>query len=90
MVIRNLVWGEWNIGHIARHNVKPEEVEEVCGSRKIFVSKVGGQKKRIIGRTLSGRYLTIFLANRGENNYYVVTVRDATIKEKRQYKRRYK
>lgn len=87
MVIQNLIWDEWNVEHIARHNVKPEEVEEVCGSRKIFISKVGGQKKRIIGQTLSGRYLTIFLADKDENNYYVVTARDATAKERRQYKR---
>ncbi|OGH20299.1 MAG: hypothetical protein A3D74_04100 [Candidatus Levybacteria bacterium RIFCSPHIGHO2_02_FULL_37_13] len=90
MTIQNLIWDEWNVGHIARHNVKPEEVEEVCGSRKIFTSKVRGQKKRIIGRTLSGRYLAIFLADKGENDYYIVTARDITVKEKKYYKRRFK
>lgn len=88
MTIQNLVWDEWNKQHIARHSVKPYEVEEVCEARKIFISKVGNQKKRVIGQTLSGRYLTIFLADKGENNYYVVTARDATAKERRQYKRR--
>lgn len=90
MTIQNLIWDEWNIQHIARHNVNPVEVEEVCGSRKIFISNVGGHKIRVIGQALSGRYLAVFLANKGENNYYVVTARNATIKEKRQYKRRCK
>ena len=70
MIIQKLIWDEWNVEHIARHNVNPDEVEGVCGSRKIFITKVSGQKIRVIGRALSGRYLTIFLANKGENNYY--------------------
>lgn len=90
MTIQNLIWDEWNIDHIARHNVNPEEIGEVCESRKIFVSNVGSQKIRVIGQALSGRYLAVFLANKGENNYYVVTGRDATAKEKKQYKRRFK
>lgn len=89
MTIHNFIWDEWNVEHIARHRVSAYEVEGVCGSRKIFITKVGGQKIRVIGQALSGRYLTIFLANKGEG-YYVVTARDATMKEKRQYKRRYK
>jgi len=28
--MRRLVWDVWNVGHIARHRVDPEEVEEVC------------------------------------------------------------
>ena len=28
--VRELVWTAWNIGHIARHAVTPDEVEEVC------------------------------------------------------------
>ena len=30
IVIRRLVWDTWNIVHIARHDVVPDEVEEVC------------------------------------------------------------
>jgi hypothetical protein len=29
MTIDHLVWDDWNREHIARHNVTPEEVEQV-------------------------------------------------------------
>ena len=28
--VGRLIWDPWNIGHIARHDVTPEEVEQVC------------------------------------------------------------
>jgi len=30
IAIRRLRWDAWNIAHIARHAVAPEEVEQVC------------------------------------------------------------
>lgn len=30
LTIRRLIWDAWNVAHIARHHVIPEEVEEVC------------------------------------------------------------
>jgi len=36
--IRELLWTDWNIEHIARHNVSPDEVEEVCYSNP-FVAR---------------------------------------------------
>ena len=30
IVIRRLIWDSWNVAHIARHEVTPDEVEEVC------------------------------------------------------------
>ena len=30
IVIRRLIWDSWNITHIARHDVTPDEVEDVC------------------------------------------------------------
>ncbi len=39
MTIDRLIWDAGNINHIARHSVIPEEVEEVCESRKVYISK---------------------------------------------------
>lgn len=36
MIIRKLIWDEWNIEHIARHHVSPEEVEQICKSENLF------------------------------------------------------
>ena len=82
--IRELLWTDWNIEHIARHNVSPDEVEEVCYSNP-FVTKARNKTLRIIGQTYSGRFLTIFLAPRGKGSYLVVTARAATEAERRRF-----
>lgn len=83
MVIRKLIWDEWNIEHISRHNVEPDEVEEVCeGSNLLNKSK--NKTYRVIGQTDTGRYLTIFIARKA-NGYYPVTARDSTKQERKAY-----
>jgi hypothetical protein len=41
-VIQKLIWDEWNISHIARHDVSPEEVEQVCHGKPIEGEAYGG------------------------------------------------
>src|SRR5659263_586170 len=42
LVVRRLIWNPWNIGHIARHEVTPEDVEQVChGNPVVQVGKQG-------------------------------------------------
>lgn len=90
MIIKKLVWDEWNRMHVAKHSVEPDEVEGVCTEKKILINKSGFLKVRVIGQTQVGRYLTIFLANRGGGNYYPISARDCAPKEKKLYKRRFK
>lgn len=85
MLIKNLIWDERNIEHIARHGVKPGELEQVCQG-KHFANKWKNKTYRVIGKTADGRYITMFLAPRSNNSYYPVTARDSTLKEKRTYK----
>jgi len=87
MTIQNLIWDEWNVEHIARHGVKPEEVEQVCRSNYFF-TKGRQNTYRVIGQTQGGRYLTIILAPRGQGDFYPVTARDADNKERRRFKKR--
>lgn len=35
--IKGLIWDDWNRGHISRHAVSPEAVEEVCNGKHIIV-----------------------------------------------------
>lgn len=37
IIVRELIWTERNIDHIARHNVTREEVEQVCHGSKEYV-----------------------------------------------------
>ena len=58
---RRLIWDAWNITHIARHQVTPEEVEEVCQGEFVSSETYSG-RLRIIGSTASNRMLTVILA----------------------------
>ena len=85
MVIRRLIWDEWNIAHIARHNIIPEEVEEICHGDPL-VQK--GKKGRIalVGLTKSGRMLRVILDPEEIDTYYPVTAHTASKKDKELYK----
>lgn len=76
--IRKLIWDSWNIGHIARHNVMPEEVEQVCHIDPVVQTGKRG-RLLIFGPTENGRMLAVILDNEGEKGvYYPVTAYKAS------------
>jgi hypothetical protein len=87
--IRRLHWDEWNVAHLARHHVTPEEAEEVCHGSFILLH---GKKGRavIVGPTRRGRLLAVVLDPEPEEEdvYYPVTARPAARKERRLYQAR--
>ncbi len=84
--IRRLGWDPWNVAHIARDRVAPEEVEEVCIRHPVTSVTYAG-RLRVIGPTRAGRVLTAILAPDDEPGvYYVVTARPASRKERRRYR----
>ena len=87
MNIRRLHWDERNTAHIARHGVSPEEVEEVLRGKYVPGTAYGGRES-VIGHTVSGRMLTLFLHNFGQRGYYPVTARDASRQERFEYARK--
>lgn len=84
LVIRRLVWDEWNVAHIARHKVIPNEVEEVCHTDPVIQQ---GKKGRslVFGPTKTGRMLTVVLDPEGEEVYYPVTARPVSKRERAIY-----
>jgi uncharacterized protein len=80
-------WDEENIEHILRHNVVPEEVEEVCVN-KPYVRKGADKRYLVYGITDSGRYIFIVGINRGKGIFRTITARDMTEGEKSLYRRR--
>jgi uncharacterized DUF497 family protein len=85
LFVRRLIWDTWNIAHIARHDVIPEEVEEVCHGQPMTSQTYNG-RLRVVGPTRSRRMLTVILAPTGEPGvYYPVTARPADRKERRGY-----
>lgn len=86
VLIERLIWDPWNVGHIARHGVRPQEVEEVRHSP--FVTRATYSNRiLLIGHTHDERTLAVILApTEDENEYYVVTARPASRKERRLYR----
>jgi uncharacterized DUF497 family protein len=85
ITINKLLWDEWNVAHIARHDVSQIEVEEVCHSDPIVEQ---GKKGRllIIGYSLNKRILSIILDPEDQKDvYYPVTARTASKKERKIY-----
>lgn len=82
--IRLLIWDILNVGHIARHEIIPEEVEQVCHGDFVSGETYRG-RIRVIGPTSAGRILTIILAPQGHEVYHPVTARPASRKERRRY-----
>ena len=79
VVVNSFIWDEWNRGHIAHHNITPEEIEEVCHGR--HQAKESHRNRILItGKTKAGRNLFIVLSPEdrnlkpyGKGIYYVIT-----------------
>lgn len=85
ILVRLLIWDTSNVAHIARHEVVPEEVEQVCHGDFVSSETYNG-RIRVIGATNAGRMLTVILAPQGRGVYYPVTARPASLKERRRYR----
>ncbi len=60
-----LLWDDWNIDHIAKHGVVPEEAQEVVASAKRPFPKDQGNGKFLVrGRTAQGRFLQVIFVYR--------------------------
>ena len=87
MRIIKLIWDEENEEHIARHQVTPDEVEELFF---IFKGKPYIRRFRDIyhafGQTEAGRYLFVVFRVLGSGQARVITAREMDRAEKRFYK----
>jgi uncharacterized DUF497 family protein len=80
ITIKQLIWDEWNVGHIKKHCLSVKEIESAINYR---VAQKKGYQGRIIIIGRSGkRLISVILAKEEKQKYYVVTARDADKKEK--------
>jgi hypothetical protein len=77
LTIRKLIWDSWNVSHIVRHHVMPDEVEAICHGLPIVLR--GQQKNRLllVGPTDEKRMLTVVLEPKGNGIYYPITAYEA-------------
>ena len=75
---------------IEKHNVYPEEVEEVFSKdpqiRRLEGGHVKGEDLFIaFGRTEAGRYLSVLFVRKKDKRALVISARDMTKKERKKY-----
>lgn len=88
MIIREFVWSSDRVEYIARHQVAPEEVEQVCFGRSLVLRAKGSGKNpvyHVLGQTEAGRYLLCVVIQFPGEKGYAVTARTMTDKEKRRF-----
>lgn len=88
MKIRELAWPKDRVDHIARHGVRPEEVEEACFGGA-FVQRAQSHGNNpvyyVLGQTAAGRHLFCVVIQFPDGGGYPVTARPMTDKERRRY-----
>ncbi len=79
-------WIEWNIQHIAKHGVEPDEAEEVILTG---VTRKGRENTLLgMGPTSEGRMLVV-VYKKEKNEIFVITARDMSDNEKKSWRKRY-
>jgi uncharacterized protein len=81
-----LIWDDWNRDHIAQHQVAQQEVEELIEG-PCLRRKTRSGCYMVYGRSYAGRYLTAVVSPRNEGSVYVVTAREMTSTEKKDFRR---
>ncbi|HSW97164.1 MAG TPA: BrnT family toxin [Candidatus Saccharimonadales bacterium] len=85
-------WDAANISHIAKHNVVPEEAEEVFYQEPQIITydeehSTKETRYAFLGKTKQGRLVTIIFTLRGKQNetIRVISARDQSKKERKEY-----
>ena len=87
MRISRLDWDDYRIEHVAKHDVEPHEVSEVCNDNFHLARRQGRNRYLVYGQTSDGRYLFVVLERVQESVYKPITARDMTDREKRNFRR---
>jgi uncharacterized DUF497 family protein len=80
-------WDVHNVGHVARHGVHPEEVEEAVERAHVIIpaKDMHGEKRwKLFGRSADGRYLVVVFTIRNDR-FRPVTAHTMNERERRIY-----
>lgn len=94
MYIENIIWLPHIVDKLAwKHNVTPQEVEEILFDnplyRKVQKGHIPGENLyAALGRTEAGRFLIVLFVYKTTHEALLVSARDMTKKEIKQYERR--
>ncbi|MEQ8190771.1 MAG: BrnT family toxin [Candidatus Eremiobacterota bacterium] len=87
--ISSIKWTRENINHISKHNVIPEEVEEVCFNEyeRPFIKTGREGLSYVLGQTESGRYLFLVMKFLKRGQVKLITARDMNEWERKYYQK---
>lgn len=77
-----IIWDKFNLEHIRKHNVSREEVEKLANSQVKISEGYSGRK---ILTTKVGQRILSVVVNFEDGGIYVITARDASMKERQDY-----
>lgn len=82
-------WNEWNIEHVQKHGVFPEEAEDAVRLARLPYPEAREDGKRLaIGPGVGGRLLQVVYLVGDDDCVYVIHARPLTDVEKHRYRRR--
>ena len=90
MEISEFEWDDNNIEHIARHQVSPDEVEEVSFDDEPWIRRGKKGTRYLLGFTIGGRYLFVVYISKGKGVARVITAMDMDHKARKLYNKRRK
>ncbi|MCK4766311.1 MAG: BrnT family toxin [Candidatus Aminicenantes bacterium] len=94
MLVNNIIWLPQIVDKLSwKHHVAPQEVEEVIFDNPLYrkVQKgysPGEDLYAALGKTGTGRYLIVFFIYKTTNDALLISARDMTKKEIRQYEKK--
>jgi len=78
-------WDENIINHIARHEINPEEIEELAFEDYPYIRRGKRGRRYLYGQTLGGRHLFTVYVLSSEKIAQVITAREMDEKERKLY-----
>jgi uncharacterized DUF497 family protein len=82
-------WNEWNVNHIGKHGVKPEQAEYVVtGARAPFPQEIDRGKFLVMGQDENGRYLRVIYVADPDATAFVIHAMPLSDRDKKRYRRR--
>jgi len=92
--ITGIIWLEEIVEKLQRrHTVQQEEVREVLRNRPKFRFIEKGDRRgedvyAAFGQTAAGRYLSVFFVQKQDKRALILSARDMSARERRQYERK--
>jgi len=88
--ISSIRWTVESVEHIARHGIRPKELEEVCFNENDvpFVRSGKENLHYVLGKTDSGRFLFVVVKFLRPGEVKLITARDMNTWEKNYFKKR--